>query len=142
MLRDETLGFLSGFQLPEYTLQSDGHGGYALEFEGSWAESTLWEIYALKIVNSLYLYHYAKKVKLSPSEWNGVMTRMYGRLYDNVENVKSDPRITFSEFGTRRAASTDIHRQVNAILASELPGQYLGTSNVMISMEMGNANPK
>jgi len=83
-----------------------------------------------------------KKAKLSPSEWNGVMTRMYGRLYDNIENVKSDSRITFSEFGTRRAASTDIHRQVNAILASELPGQYLGTSNVMISMEMGNANPK
>lgn len=70
------------------------------------------------------------------------MTRMYGRLYDNVEHVKSDPRITFSEFGTRRAASTDIHRQVNAILSNELPGQYLGTSNVMISMEMGNANPK
>jgi nicotinate phosphoribosyltransferase len=67
---------------------------------------------------------------------------MYSRLYENVEKVKHDPRITFSEFGTRRAASTDIHRQVNAILSSDLPGQYLGTSNVMISMEMGNANPK
>ena len=142
MLREETLGFLSGFQLPEYSLESDGNGGYTLEFEGTWAESTLWEIYALKIVNSLYLYHYAKKAELSPIEWNGVMTRMYGRLYDNIENVRSDSRITFSEFGTRRAASTDIHRQVNAILAWSLPGQYLWTSNVMISMEMGNANPK
>ncbi len=142
MLREETLGFLSGFQLPEYHLESDGHGGYTLEFEGTWAESMLWEIYALKIVNSLYLYHYAKKAELSPIEWNGVMTRMYNRLYDNIENVRSDSRITFSEFGTRRAASTDIHRQVNAILAWSLPGQYLGTSNVMISMEMGNANPK
>ena len=117
MLREETLGFLSGFQLPEYHLESDGHGGYTLEFEGTWAESMLWEIYALKIVNSLYLYHYAKKAELSPIEWNGVMTRMYNRLYDNIENVRSDSRITFSEFGTRRAASTDIHRQVNAILA-------------------------
>ncbi|GAB0174463.1 MAG: nicotinate phosphoribosyltransferase [Candidatus Altimarinota bacterium] len=142
MLRNETLGYLSDFSLPEYSLENDGHGGYTLEFEGAWPDSTLWEIYALKIVNSLYLYYYAKKAKLSPSEWNGVMTRMYGRLYDNVASVRSDPRITFSEFGTRRAASTDIHRQVNAILSSDLPGQYLGTSNVMISMEMGNANPK
>jgi nicotinate phosphoribosyltransferase len=117
MLREETLRFLSTFQLPEYNLESDGHGGYTLEFEGTWAESMLWEIYGLKIINSLYLYHYAKKAELSPIEWNGVMTRMYGRLYDNIEHVKSDPRITFSEFGTRRAASTDIHRQVNAILA-------------------------
>lgn len=116
MLRDETLIYLSGFQLPEYNLESDGHGGYTLEFEGTWAESMLWEIYALKIINSLYLYHYAKKAELSPIEWNGVMTRMYNRLYDNIENVRSDSRITFSEFGTRRAASTDIHRQVNTIL--------------------------
>jgi nicotinate phosphoribosyltransferase len=142
MLREEMLRFLSTFQLPEYNLESDGHGGYTLEFEGTWAESMLWEIYGLKIINSLYLYHYAKKAELSPIEWNGVMTRMYGRLYDNIEHVKSDPRITFSEFGTRRAASTDIHRQVNAILAWSLSGQYLGTSNVMLSMEMGNANPK
>lgn len=142
MLRDEALIYLSGFQLPEYNLESDGHGGYTLEFEGTWAESMLWEIYALKIINSLYLYHYAKKAELSPIEWNGVMTRMYNRLYDNIENVRSDSRITFSEFGTRRAASTDIHRQVNTILGWSLPGQYLWTSNVMISMEMGNANPK
>ncbi len=116
MLREETLGFLSGFQLPGYHLESDGQGGYVLEFEGTWVESMLWEIYALKIINSLYLYYYAKKAELSPIEWNGVMTRMYNRLYDNIENVRSDSRITFSEFGTRRAASTDIHRQVNAIL--------------------------
>ncbi len=142
MLQEQTLAFLDSFQLPEYHLAPDGQGSYTLEFEGTWADSMLWEIYALKIVNSLYLYHYAKKARLSPTEWNGVMTRMYKRLYDNIENVKSDPRITFSEFGTRRAASTDIHRQVNTILSGELPTQYIGTSNVMLSMEMGNANPK
>lgn len=102
----------------------------------------LWEIYGLKIVNSLYLYHYAKKAKLSPSEWNGVMTRMFARLYENTGKVKSDPRITFSEFGTRRAASTDIHRQVYEILQNELPGQCLGTSNVMLAKEFGQNNPK
>lgn len=142
LLKEETLSFLATFGLPEYGLEADGQWGYELTFEGSWADSMLWEIYALKIVNSLYLYHYAKKAKLSPSEWNGVMTRMFARLYDNVEKVKSDPRITFSEFGTRRAASTDIHRQVYEILQNELPGQCVGTSNVMLSREFGQNNPK
>ena len=142
LLREETLAFLQDFQLPEYDLERDWQWGYDLSFEGSWAESMLWEIYGLKIVNSLYLYHYAKKAKLSPSEWNGVMTRMFARLYDNTGKVKSDPRITFSEFGTRRAASTDIHRQVYEILQNELSGQCLGTSNVMLAKEFWQNNPK
>lgn len=141
MFRPETLDFLTGFRLPPYHLERIGDT-YDLSFEGSWAESILWEIAGLKIVNSLYLAHYAKRARVTPTEWHGVMTRVYGRLYDTIDRVKSDPRITFSEFGTRRAASTDIHRQVNHILAAELPGQYLGTSNVMLSMEMGAANPK
>lgn len=142
ILREETLSFLQDFQLPEYQLQADDAWWYDLSFEWTWADSMLWEIYALKIVNSLYLYHYAKKAKLTPSEWNGVMTRMFARLYENVENIKSDPRITFSEFGTRRAASTDIHRQVYNILQNELPWQCVGTSNVMLSREFGQNNPK
>ena len=58
----------------------------------------MWEILALKIVNSLYLYNYAKKAKITPVEWNKIMTRMMGRLYDDIDAIKADPRITFSEF--------------------------------------------
>jgi nicotinate phosphoribosyltransferase len=88
LLKEETLTYLQNFRLPEYQLENDGQGGYDLVFEGSWAESTLWEIYALKIVNSLYLYHYAKKAKITPVEWNGIMTRKTARLYDDLQIVK------------------------------------------------------
>lgn len=142
LLREETLKFLETFRLPEYSLGSDGVGGYDLSFEGNWATSMMWEILALKIVNSLYLYNYAKKAKITPVEWNKIMTRMMGRLYDDIDTIKADPRITFSEFGTRRAASTDIHRQVLEILQSELPGQCTGTSNVMLAREFGQNNPR
>ncbi len=135
LLREETLKFLETFRLPEYLLESDGMGGYNLSFEGNWATSMMWEIGALKIVNSLYLYNYAKKAKITPSEWNRIMTGLMGRLYADIDAVKADPRITFSEFGTRRAASTDIHRQVLEILQNELPGQCTGTSNVMLARE-------
>lgn len=142
LLREETLHFLKNFKLPEYQLENDGNGGYNLSFEGTWATSMMWEIPALKIINSLYLYHYAKKANVTPSEWNGVMTRMFARLYENIDMIKWDSRITFSEFGTRRAASTDIHRRVLEILQGELPGQCLGSSNVMLSREIGSSNPR
>ena len=142
LLREETLKFLETFCLPDYFLESDKAGGYNLSFEGNWATSMMWEILSLKIVNSLYLYNYAKKAKITPVEWNRIMTGLMGRLYTDIDTIKTDSRITFSEFGTRRAASTDIHRQVLEILQSELPGQCTGTSNVMLAREFGQNNPR
>ncbi len=88
LLREETLHFLKNFKLPEYQLENDGNGGYNLSFERTRATSMMWEIPALKIINSLYLYHYAKKANVTPSEWNGVMTRMFARLYENIDTIK------------------------------------------------------
>lgn len=102
----------------------------------------MWEILALKIVNSLYLSSYAKKAKITNVEWHHIMNSLMGRLYTNIDTIKTDPRILFSEFGTRRAASTDIHRQVLEILQGELPDQCLGTSNVMLAREFGQNNPR
>jgi nicotinate phosphoribosyltransferase len=142
LFREETLQFLKNFRLPDYKLENDGNGGYDLSFEGSWVESMMWEIPALKIVNSLYLYHYAKKASITPSEWNGIMTKTFARLYEDIDTIKWEPCVTFSEFGTRRAASTDIHRRVLEILQGELPWQCLGSSNVMLSREFGSSNPR
>lgn len=142
LLREETLKFLETFRLPDYLLESDGIGGYNLSFEGSWPTSMMWEILALKIVNSLYLSSYAKKAKITSVEWNRIMNSLMGRLYTDIDTVKADPRITFSEFGTRRAASTDIHRQVLEILQNELLNQCVGTSNVMLAREFGHNNPR
>lgn len=135
LLNEQTLMFLKDFRLPDYHMEADGVGGYNLTFTGPWETSIMWEILGLKIINTLYLYHYIKKVKLTPSEFNGIMTKVFGRLYDDIDIVKSHQNVTFSEFGTRRSASTDIHRMVLEILNSELPGQCIGTSNVMLARE-------
>ncbi len=142
LLSEQTFIFLKDFRLPDYHLEADGHGEYDLEFIGTWDTSIMWEILGLKIINTLYLYHYTKKAKLSPSEFNGIMTKVFGRLYDDVDVIKSHQNVTFSEFGTRRSASTDIHRMVLEILNSELPGQCIGTSNVMLAREFGQNNPR
>ncbi len=47
-----------------------------------------------------------------------------------------------TEFGARRAASTDIQRMNYQILQDRAPKQVVGTSNVMIAREFGSSNPK
>lgn len=70
------------------------------------------------------------------------MNEVLGRLFEDIATLKQHPEVNFSEFGTRRSASTQYQRMVNAILAEELPEQYLGTSNVLLAKEMGSSNPK
>ncbi len=145
LLREDTLRFLETFQLPDYTLEQVGDT-YDLTFHGPWQNSMMWEILALKIVNTLYLYHYTKKAELSKTEFHGMMTQVIGRLYGDIEvfraSQNSEGGVKFSEFGTRRSASTDIHRMVLEILQGELPDNCVGTSNVMLAKEFGQNNPK
>lgn len=142
LFREETLSFLNTFRLPEYDLKRGDDGNYEMEFEGPWITSMMWEIPALKIINTLYLYHYIKKSQLSPSELNQIFTEVFGRLYKDISTIQQDESITFSEFGTRRSASTDIQRMILEVLEDRLKWQCLGTSNVMLAREFGNFNPK
>lgn len=142
LFQEETLDFLKHFRLSEYQVGTDENGNYELEFIGPWATSILWEIYWLKIINSLYLYHYIRKEKLTNVEFNQIINETLHRLYSDIEIFKQTPEATFSEFWTRRSASTDYQRMVYEILSWTLPEQCLGTSNVMIAREFWLANPK
>ncbi len=142
LLREETIQFLETFQLPEYQIEADENGGYNLCFEWPWKTSLMWEIMGLKIVNTLYLYHYIKKEKLTNVEFTQIINEMLHRLFEDIKMFQANPWVTFSEFGTRRSASTDIQRMVLQILEWSLPNQCVGTSNVMLAREFGTANPR
>ena len=142
LLKEETIQFLRNFKLPEYKIWIDETQNYELEFIWPWSTSILWEIYGLKIINSLYLYHYTKKEKLTNVEFNQIINETLNRLYKDIWIFKENPELTFSEFGTRRSASTDFQRMVFDILSSSLPNQCLGTSNVLLSREFWLANPR
>gem|GEM_PF-1982479 len=93
------------------------------------------EIYGLKIINSSYMYHYIRKANLNDTEFNKIVNESIHRLYQDIKTFKTEPELTFSEFGTRRSLSTDYHRMVFDILSAELPEQCIGTSNIMLSRE-------
>ena len=134
--REETLEFLKNFKLSDFSVEDDWKGNYDIKFKGPWKNSMMWEIFGLKIINTLYLYNYIEKEKLSPEEFNKIIQITLSRLVKDIEIFKTEPDTVFSEFGTRRAMSTDFQRIVNWILENELPDQYLWTSNVLVAKEM------
>lgn len=141
MFREETLEFLKDFRLPKFEVWEEGEN-YTLDFTWPWETSMMWEIIALKIINALYISRYIKKAKLSDVEFTQMMNEVTGRLFTDIAKLREAPEATFSEFGTRRAMSWVWQRDVNRILADQLPEQYAGTSNVLISKEMWGANPR
>ena len=142
LFREETLEFLKNFQLPKYSISDNGRGNYELEFEWPWENSMMWEIFGLKIVNSLYLSEYIRKEKITDVEFTKMMNETLGRLFRDIETLQKSSQSKLSEFWTRRSQSTEHQRLVNTILEDWLPGQYIGTSNALIAKEMGSANPK
>ena len=142
LFREETLDFLANFSLPDFKVEIWENGNYELEFEGPWENSMMWEIFGLKIVNTLYLSEYLKKEEVTDVEFTKMMNEVIARLFEDIAEMKKTPEVNFSEFGTRRSMSTAFQSMVNEILAAQLPGQYMGTSNVLLAKEMWSANPK
>jgi len=142
LFREGTLDFLKDFRLPDYEIWVDENANYTIKFRWPWKTSMHWEIFWLKIINSLYNYYYIKKARLTNVEFNQIINSTLSRLYNDIKIFKEAPEATFSEFGTRRSLSTDYQRMVFEILSSSLPKQCLGTSNVMLSREFGLNNPK
>ena len=142
LFREETIEFLKNFKFWDYTLWTDENWNYELEFTWPWEVSMMWEIIWLKLINSSYLYNYVSKDRLTNIQFNKIINETLHRLYEDIEIFKSEAWFTFSEFGTRRAFSTDLQRTVMNILLQELPNSCLWTSNVMIASELGQANPR
>lgn len=141
LLKEETIDYLKNLQLPAFTIWDDWKN-YTLQFEWTWADSTLWEIIWLKIINSLYLYYWTKKAHLSPTTFTEMISRTLVRLFDDIKIYNSIDNLTFSEFGTRRSMSSDFQRTIINILMEQAPDQCLWTSNVLLSRELGLSNPK
>ena len=130
---DEFLAFLADRRLPPVDLRV-GPSTLHIEVSGPWPEATLWETLILSVVNELY-----GRALLRQHNTTAEAIHAEGaqRLVTKVELIKSDPRVRFSDFGTRRRFSREWHRHVVGALAHELPGQFLGTSNVLLAKEIG-----
>ena len=118
------------FRLSDYEL-SVHDGQIALRFEGLWAETTLWEIYALSTIDELKTRAALKN--LSEFELDILYARAKTRLWEKMERLRGVPGLSVSDFGTRRRHSFLWHEYVVIAMRDVLGPSFTGSSNTFLA---------
>jgi nicotinate phosphoribosyltransferase len=120
----------SDFRLSDYQLTVQD-GQFHLSFDGSWAETTMWELYALSILNELKTRAYLKT--LSEFGLDILYAKAKTKLWGKIERLRGVPGLTLADFGTRRRHSFLWQEYVVLAMATNLSGNFIGTSNAFLA---------
>jgi nicotinate phosphoribosyltransferase len=118
------------FRLADYDL-SVADGQISLSFHGLWTETTLWEIYALSAIDELKTR--ASMKRLSEFELDILYARAKTRLWGKMERLRGVPRLSVSDFGTRRRHSFLWHEYVVKAMSDVLGANFAGSSNAYLA---------
>lgn len=118
------IDFLEGYQYdPEEVHISQEGGDLKVHIEGYWYRTVLWEVPLMAIISELYF-------------------QMLGAEPKDVEEKTkykalglSELEADYSDFGTRRRFSFDVHDKVVGILKENSGEYFKGTSNVYLAMK-------
>lgn len=132
LFEDPFVDFLRTFELPPYTLEKKD-GQFVLEFSGTWKEATMWEIYALAIVNEL---RYRAVMKDMPKADLDIMyARAKVKLRDKLNILNELEGLNLTDFGTRRRHSFLWQEYCVETAKSVLGNKFTGTSNAYLAMK-------
>ncbi|MDU1904488.1 MAG: nicotinate phosphoribosyltransferase [Dysgonomonas sp.] len=118
------IDFLEGYQYdPEEVHISQEGGDLKVYIEGYWYRTVLWEVPLMAIISELYF-------------------EMMGAVPQNVEEKAKQKAIglteldaDYSDFGTRRRFSFDVHDKVVGVLKENSGEYFKGTSNMYLAMK-------
>ncbi len=106
----------------EVTIIQEG-GNLRVEIEGLWYRTVLWEVPLLALISELFFLMMGSQ----PSE---VEPRAAEKAL-KLNEMKAE----YSDFGTRRRYSFDVHDRVVRTLKEKSPEHFRGTSNVFLAMK-------
>ena len=118
------------FKFSDYQL-SIKDGQFHLSFEGLWTDTTMWELYALSIVDELRTR--ANLKRLSEFHLDVLYARAKTRLWHKIERLRGVPGLSVADFGTRRRHSFLWQEYVVKAMASNLGRGFIGTSNAFLA---------
>ena len=118
------------FRLSDYQL-SVHDGQIHLSFDGPWTETTMWELYALAILDELKTR--AQLKTLSEFGLDILYARAKTKLWNKIERLRGVPGLSVADFGTRRRHSFLWQEYVVVAMASNLGGGFIGTSNAFLA---------
>jgi nicotinate phosphoribosyltransferase len=126
------MAWLADFHLPDYRLdRTDGQ--FELTFAGSWVQSTMWEIYALSVINELRTR--ASLAALNEFELDILFAKGKAKLWEKLDKLRAQPAAAIADFGTRRRHSFLWQEFVVQAMAAELGSAFIGTSNAYIAFK-------
>ena len=118
------------FRLSDYEVTAE-NGQFSLRFSGLWTEVTLWEIYALSVIDELKTR--ASLKGLSEFELDILYARAKTRLWEKMERMRGVPGLSVSDFGTRRRHSFLWQEYVVVAMRDTLGKAFSGTSNTYLA---------
>jgi nicotinate phosphoribosyltransferase len=118
------------FALSDYAVSVE-EGQFHLCFEGNWTDTTMWELYALSILDELKTR--AAMKKLSEFYLDILYARAKTRLWAKIERLRDVPNLSVADFGTRRRHSFLWQEYVVEAMASNLTSGFIGTSNAFLA---------
>jgi nicotinate phosphoribosyltransferase len=137
-IKEDFVDYLTVFRFQRrfLTIEPDGNK-LSIRARGPLVHVMGFEIFVLYIVSELYY----RRLRAEDT-----LIRARRRLYDKIEMLRSQPGIDdpaspfiMFDFGLRRRYSGEWQKEVVSTLARELPGQFKGTSNVLLAKELGIA---
>jgi len=129
----EFLDWLKNYQLPDYQLRVQD-GQYLIDFEGRWADISLWEIPVLSIISELR--SRAAMRGVGRFELDVLYARAKAKLWEKVLRLDSLSELKIADFGTRRRHSFLWQRWCIAAMKEGLGDKFIGTSNILMAMDL------
>jgi len=127
-------GFLewleNDFRLSDYHL-AVRDGQIHLTFDGPWTETTMWELYALAVLDELKTR--AQLKTLSEFGLDILYARAKTKLWSKIERLRGVPGLSVADFGTRRRHSFLWQEYVVVAMAANLGSSFIGTSNAFLA---------
>lgn len=118
------IDLLKGYRYEPSEVEVHQSGGQlSLKVEGLWYRTVLWEVPLLAMISELY---YIMKEEIP----RGVEERAIEKALKMKEM-----RAEYSDFGTRRRFSTDVHDRVIKTLKEHSGEFFKGTSNIYLAMK-------
>ena len=118
------------FRLSDYQFRVRD-GQIHLTFEGPWTTTTMWELYALAILDELKTRAHLKT--LSEFGLDILYARAKTKLWNKIERLRGVPGLSVADFGTRRRHSFLWQEYVVVAMAANLGSNFIGTSNAFLA---------
>jgi nicotinate phosphoribosyltransferase len=134
--KEDFIQFLRLFQLnAEYVDIRIEKGKLAINIEGPWLHTIMFEVPLLAIVSEIYARRYLKQHRIK-ADYKSARAKLSEKITQVLDEGYGEGSIAFCDFGTRRRFSRKWQHEVVETFKEKLPEHFIGTSNLDLARRL------